>query len=286
VDNDYVVSSGADNLLVQQEAGLVRILLSRPERRNAVSVDMMQAMLHVLEQCDDSRVRAVVVTGVGSAFCSGGDLQQRKLEDYETSSNSSAGVDGSRRANLELYFNPVISKIREIGKPVIAAVNGPAIGFGCSLALCCDLVYATQSAFFALPFANIGLIPDGGASVWVPSRVGTGRALEMAMFGERVSTKLAYEWGLINEWFPDDTFTDEVSVRAAKLAAGATSSYAGIKQLINARVYRDYPEQLRLETDLQLLQTATEDFREGITAFREGRAPVFNGRPPGTAPCS
>jgi 2-(1,2-epoxy-1,2-dihydrophenyl)acetyl-CoA isomerase len=160
---------------------------------------------------------------------------------------------------------------------VLAAVHGPAVGIGCSLALCCDLIVASESAYFLLAFVNIGLVPDGGSSLFVPTRAGMARAFEMAMLGERVPAPQALEWGLVNRVFADDAFDDEVAALTARLAAGPTRSYAGTKRQLNNWLYTRMDEQLELEADIQQEMAATGDFAEGVMAFAQKRKAGFKG---------
>jgi 2-(1,2-epoxy-1,2-dihydrophenyl)acetyl-CoA isomerase len=162
-------------------------------------------------------------------------------------------------------------------KPVLAAVNGPAVGIGCSLALACDLVVARESAYFLLAFVNIGLVPDGGSSLFLPARVGHTRAAEMAMLGERVPAPKALEWGLINQVADDDAFEAAVDALAERLATGPTRSYAGAKRQLNAWMYSGMDEQLELEAATQQEMAASGDFMEGVQAFLAKRPPEFKG---------
>jgi 2-(1,2-epoxy-1,2-dihydrophenyl)acetyl-CoA isomerase len=160
---------------------------------------------------------------------------------------------------------------------VLAAVNGPAVGIGCSLALACDLIVARESAYFLLAFVNIGLVADGGSSLLVPERIGFTRAAEMAMLGERVGAAKAVEWGLINRVAADDRFDAEVDALASRLASGPTRSYAGTKRQLNAWLFSRMREQLELETEVQQEMAASGDFMEGVAAFAGKRAPEFRG---------
>ncbi len=163
-------------------------------------------------------------------------------------------------------------------KPVLAAVNGPAVGIGCSLAMCSDLIVAARSAYFLLAFVNIGLCPDGGSSVFVPARAGFTRAMEMSMLGERISAEQALSWGLINRVFDDDSFATEVGALVDRLAAGPTRSYAGTKRQLNARAYAGIEDQLNLEASIQQEQARTADLMEGVAAFIERRPANFQGK--------
>jgi 2-(1,2-epoxy-1,2-dihydrophenyl)acetyl-CoA isomerase len=167
--------------------------------------------------------------------------------------------------------------IREMPKPVLAAVNGPAVGIGCSLALCCDLILAAESAYFLLAFVNIGLAPDGGSSLFVPTRVGMARATELSMLGERLPARAALEWGLINRVEPDGQLAVAAGELHARLAAGPTRSYAGCKRQLNNWLYGRIDEQLELEAQVQREMSASSDFLEGAMAFAERRQPRFTG---------
>jgi 2-(1,2-epoxy-1,2-dihydrophenyl)acetyl-CoA isomerase len=168
--------------------------------------------------------------------------------------------------------------IREMGKPVIAQVNGPAVGIGCSLALCCDLILAAQSSYFLLAFVNIGLVPDGGSSLFLPTRIGMARATEMAMLGERITAEQALQWGLINRVIADDQLSEETDALAARLANGPTRSYAGTKRQLNSWLYPRMAEQLELEAQIQREMAGSDDFLEGAMAFLEKRETRFAGR--------
>jgi 2-(1,2-epoxy-1,2-dihydrophenyl)acetyl-CoA isomerase len=159
----------------------------------------------------------------------------------------------------------------------VAAVNGPAVGIGCSLALACDLILAAESAYFLLAFVNIGLVPDGGSSVFVPARIGHARAAELAMLGEKLPAGRALEWGLINRVVADGELEAEAEALVDRLAAGPTRSYAGTKRQLNAWIYTGMEDQLALEAEIQQEQAASADFVEGVSAFVEKRPARFRG---------
>jgi 2-(1,2-epoxy-1,2-dihydrophenyl)acetyl-CoA isomerase len=257
---------------VYQTAASATIALNRPDRMNAwsnaLSADLLDALRDVAR---DESVRAVMLTGTGKAFCSGADLQEGMAE---------AMANGGRldtEAALTRWYHPIVTTIREMPKPVVAAVNGPAVGAGLSLALAADLVVAKESAYFTLAFVNIGLVPDGGASLFVPARVGFARAAEMALLGDPVTAHKAVEVGLINAAWPDGEFTAKAEALLHRLSNGPTRSYAGTKRELNHWLYARMAEHLALEAKLQGDAAGTGDFLEGVTAFLEKRKPTFTG---------
>ena len=233
-----------------------------------LGLDLLAAVEHAAE---DDGVRAVTITGAGRGFSSGADLKDM----LEQAGSGAPAPDVGEL--LRERYHPIITGIRELPKPVVAAVNGPAVGIGCSLALACDLVIAAESAYFLLAFVNIGLVPDGGSSLFVPTRVGFARATEMAMLGERIPAARALEWGLVNRVVPDGAFAAEVEALRDRLATGPTRSYAGTKRQLNAWLYSRMEEQLELEADIQQEMVASGDFAEGVAAFVEKRQAAFGG---------
>ncbi len=259
-----------EHLIWEQSEGVGRITLNRPDSLNAWNQPFGRELRQVIEaDAADESVRAVLITGAGRGFSSGADLKAG----FDQADD---GMPDVRKELVELY-HPIIAGVRRLEKPVVAAVNGPAVGIGASLALACDLVLAAESAYFGLAFVNIGLMPDGGSTLFVPAAVGKARAFQMAMLGERVDSARALEWGLVNFVHPDATMLDEAVALAEKLAAGPTRSYAGSKRALNRMLYPDLDGQLDLEAELQHALARTKDFQEGVLAFVEKREAEFQG---------
>ena len=257
---------------IHHHEGAATIELNRPDRLNAWNLQLgLDLLAAVRRLTDDPAIRAVVLTGAGRGFSSGADLKS-------TNEEAASGERPDVYTRLTEHYHPIIEAIREAPKPFIAAVNGPAVGIGCSLALCCDLIVAAESAYFSLAFVNIGLVPDGGSSLLVPTRVGMARATELSMLGERLPAAKALEWGLINRVVADGQFQEEVAALARRLASGPTRSYAGAKRQLNNWLYSRMPEQLELEARIQQEMAGSTDFIEGTTAFVEKRPPRFTGR--------
>jgi 2-(1,2-epoxy-1,2-dihydrophenyl)acetyl-CoA isomerase len=257
---------------VRVSDGAATVELNRPEKLNAwnhqLGADLLAALRLVAE---DDDVRAVILTGAGRGFSSGADLTD--VSGGETTPDGRPDV----YKTLTEVYHPIMEAVREVPKPVVAAVRGPAVGIGCSLALCCDLIVAAESAYFLLAFVNIGLVPDGGSSLFVPTRVGMARATELSMLGERLPAAQALEWGLINRVVPDERLDAEAAALAARLAAGPTRSYAGTKRQLNNWLYSRMAEQLELEAQIQREMTGSDDFLEGAIAFAQKRAARFSG---------
>ena len=252
------------------DGSAARILLNRPDALNAWNEQFGRDLLDAVTAvgADDS-IRAVLITGAGRGFSSGADLKEQRGADQ-------GGLpDVSTR--LKDIYHPIITGLREMPKPVVASVHGPAVGIGCSLALAADLIVAGESAYFLLAFVNIGLVPDGGSTAFIPARVGYARAAEMAMLGERVPAERALEWGLINRVVADEDLEGAADALLQLLAHGPTKSYAGSKRLLNRRLYADLAGQLEAEAEAQREQGRSKDFIEGVLAFVEKRPPNFTG---------
>ncbi|MEA2149938.1 MAG: hypothetical protein QOD69_1768 [Solirubrobacteraceae bacterium] len=261
-----------ETLELERRGAAATIRLNRPEALNAWNATLGAELLHAVEAvAADDGVRAVCVTGNGRAFSSGADLR-----DIASRGLTPAGHPDVETP-LSTVYHPILTLLRTLPKPVVAAVNGPAAGIGCSLALTCDIVVAAESAYLLLAFVNIGLVPDGGALALVTARAGSGRAAEMAMLGERVTASDARRWGLVNHVLPDHELDEYVSALVDRLAAGPTRSYAGTKRQINAWAYARLAEQLALEARLQQEMVESPDFREGVAAFLDKRAAGFTG---------
>jgi enoyl-CoA hydratase/carnithine racemase len=256
----------ADQVLVEREAAVVRITFNRPECLNALTTGMLARTARAITAAgSDPGVRVVVLTGAGQAFSSGADLAV-------DADGRSAGLDTVDAAN------DLIRALREVPRPVLAVVNGPAAGVGCSIALAADLIVACESAYFLLAFARVGLMPDGGATALVPAAIGRARASRMALLAEPVPARLADAWGLITHVVGDDAFPAEVERLTTHLAQGATAAYARTKRALNATSLAHLDRTLAVERDGQAALFASDDFAAGAAAFREKRPPEFTGR--------
>jgi 2-(1,2-epoxy-1,2-dihydrophenyl)acetyl-CoA isomerase len=259
-----------EHLIWEQDGGAARITLNRPETLNAWHSDFGRELKQAIEvDAADPAVRALLITGAGRGFSSGADLKAG----FEPAEDGMPDI----AKELNDLYHPIMVGLRRLEKPVVAAVNGPAVGIGASLAFACDLVLAGESAYFGLAFVNIGLMPDGGSTLFVPAAVGKARAFQLALLGERVDAAKALDWGLINFVHPDDRLLDEAGALVERLAAGPTQSYASSKRALNRMLYPDLDAQLSLEADLQHALARTRDFQEGVVAFVEKREPAFQG---------
>ena len=260
-----------EQIEVEVTGGVARITLSNAAALNPLSVKMAAEIHSVIDEvAADPDARAVLITGAGRAFSSGADLSGT---DARATDEGKPDVITSLRST----YNPMMLAIRELPKPVIAAVNGPAAGIGCSLALAADITIAASSSYFLMAFANIGLTVDGGASTFLAARVGHARASEMILLAEKLPAPTALEWGLISRVVADDELQSAAGELAAKFAAGPTGSYAASKRLLNAASYPDLAAQLDREAVEQQGRAESEDFGIGVMAFLSKQKPEFKG---------
>ena len=243
------------------------ITLNRPDKYNAFNREMALELQEKLDECKTSKnIRAVYITGGGKAFCSGQDL------DEVVDPN---GPDVS--SILSQHYNPIIKKIRKLEKPIVAAVNGVSAGAGANIALCCDIVVASQSSSFIQAFSKIGLIPDSGGTFFLPRLVGWQKASALFLLGEKISATEAERIGMIYKVFPDDAFAEESFKIATTLAQMPTKALGFTKLALNNSLINNCEDQLHDEELLQERAGRTQDYKEGIQAFLEKRKPVFKG---------
>jgi len=258
------------SILVDHKDGVCIITLNRPEKLNSFNAEMHRELADELETIAcDKHIRALVITGAGRAFCAGQDLSERSFE-------GNADIDLGQ--SLEKYYNPLVERLRSLPIPVITAVNGVAAGAGANIALSGDIVVAARSARFIQAFSRIGLIPDAGGTYILTQQLGEMRAKALAMLATPLSAEQAQEWGLVWQVFDDLTFMDEVMELATTLSKQATTALALTKQAIHAASTNSYSEQLELERQLQAQAGRTQDYREGVNAFKEKRDARFTGQ--------
>jgi 2-(1,2-epoxy-1,2-dihydrophenyl)acetyl-CoA isomerase len=256
-----------DGLRVEVDGPVATLTLDRPEALNALTVPVKVALREALEAiAGDSAVRAVILTGAGRAFCAGQDLAEREQPD-------AAPLDVEVRER----YNPIIRALRSMGQPVIAAVNGVAAGAGASLAFACDVRIAAEDARFVLAFGRIGLVPDSGATWFLPRLVGPAKAAELALIGDPVDTTEALRIGLVSRVVPADRLMPEARAMAERLAEGAPLAMSLTKEALQRSLTITLDEALDGEAKLQGIAGASADHAEGLAAFREKRPPRFTG---------
>jgi 2-(1,2-epoxy-1,2-dihydrophenyl)acetyl-CoA isomerase len=255
------------DLIVSLTNGVCELKLNRPDVFNSFNRSMALALQKALDECElNDAVRAIVITGEGKAFCAGQDLGE------------AVDPEGPELTTIvEEHYNPIILRIRNIEKPIIAAVNGVAAGAGANIALACDITIAKKSASFIQAFSKIGLIPDSGGTFFLPRIIGTQKALALMFTGDKVMAEQAEQMNMIYKAVDDDQFIDEVKKFAENLAAMPTRGLGLTKKAVNQSMTNDLAQQLAVEGVLQTEAGETYDFREGVNAFLEKRKPIFKG---------
>lgn len=258
------------NILFSFAAGIARITLNRPDRLNSFTEAMhVELRAAIADARSRTGLRVLVLTGAGRGFCAGQDLQDRAV--------TPGDAPPDLGLSIERNYAPLVLSLRELPVPVIAAVNGVAAGAGANIALACDLVIAARSASFIQAFCKIGLVPDSGGTLFLPQRIGTARALGLALLGEKLSAEQAEQWGLIWKCVDDEALDAEVNRLAQHFAGAPTRGLARTKAAIHSATGKLLAEQLALEAEYQRELGRSEDYREGVAAFLDKRAPRFGG---------
>lgn len=250
---------------LKDNIGLIR--LNRPEKYNAFNREMALQLQQILDECRSASIRCVYITGEGKAFSSGQDLEE--VVDPKGPKVTTI---------LAEHYNPIIKKIRKLEKPVVAAVNGVAAGAGANIALCCDVVVASESASFIQAFSKIGLIPDSGGTYILPRLIGWQKASALMMLGDKVSAHEAEKMGMLYKVFSDASFAAESMALATTLAQMPTKGLALTKQVLTNSLVNNYEDQLHDEELFQERAGNTADYKEGVQAFLEKRKPNFKGQ--------
>jgi len=261
-----LLSENSTPLSASLKSGSLILTFNRPERANAFNLELVGELQSVFKQAAlDSQIRVIVLTGMGKVFGAGQDIEEIK----------SYGTDVSYREHLLKTYNPLVLQIRQIEKPVIAAINGPCAGASLGIALACDIRLASEDASFVIGFNGIGLVPDSAVSLLLPALIGLGRASEFTFTNEPISAQKGLEWGLVNRVYPPKVLMPETMKFAAQLMAGPTSTYGLTKQAFDKAILPNLEEVLNTEANLQEIAGHREEHKEGVSAFLEKRVPNF-----------
>ena len=255
-----------NQVLTDAHEGVQTITLNQPAKFNALSNAMLKGLNEAMRAAErDTAIRAIVLTGAGKGFCSGADIGEFDL--------SNGGMDAGE--HLRQHFSPLITRMRAMEKPVLAAVNGVAAGAGMSLAFACDLRFAAESARFVVAFVKIGLVPDAGLMHFLPRLVGPAKTLELSWTGDPVGAQEAYELGMLNRVLPDDEVLSHTQSLALRLAHGPAKTIGLIKRAVNQAHELPLERVLDMEANYQTIASANADFAEGVAAFMAKRPPHF-----------
>ena len=256
-----------NSILTEEKNNVLVVTLNRPEKLNCFNREMALQLISVLDEAENNNnIRAIIITGMGKAFCAGQDLS-------EAIDPNGPGI----KKIVGEHYNPIILKIRSIEKPIIAVINGVAAGAGANIALACDIIYASKSASFIQAFSKIGLIPDSGGTYTLPRLVGFNLASALMISGDKLSADDAKNFGIVYKVFDEENLMELSIASAIKIAAMPTKAIGLTKRLLNKTYTNSLEQQLLLEKNLQIEAANTIDYKEGVNAFLEKRNPNFKG---------